>query len=62
MKSMKKIMAHIDFLLEKSNTQNGHTITGPMDENERHALTDLVLSGMVRYVQTNPHIIIKRIA
>jgi hypothetical protein len=33
-----------------------------LTDSERHALTDLLVSGMVRIIQQNPHLILRRLA
>ena len=60
MKTAAKILENIDFLLKEST--RGYELPSNMDENMRHALDDLIFSGMVKYTQLNPTLKIKRIA
>lgn len=64
---MSAVLRYIDTILAQSNRPDGTPVrcieVRPGEqESFKHALQDLLCSGMVRYTKTNPELVIKRVA
>lgn len=67
MKSMKAVMKYYNLILRKTSNEKpiavkSIKVQNGEQESFKHALEDLIISGMIMYTELNPVLKIKRIA